>query len=37
MYGVGKSSPENLDHAEACPYIAAAADLTDAFERPQTS
>jgi len=26
-----------LDHAEACPRIAAATDLTDACERPQTS
>ncbi|WP_218189777.1 hypothetical protein, partial [Pseudomonas sp. KK4] len=37
MYGVGnRDLRAPLDHAEACPYMAAAADLTDAVERPQT-
>lgn len=35
--GVGISRPlGKLDHAEACPRIAAATDLTDAYKRPQT-
>jgi hypothetical protein len=39
MRGVGISRllGRKLDHAEACPHIAAATNFTDAFQRPQSS